>query len=176
MPFGYFDAWRRELLWTGELVQDGDTSVSEEEAGYRFDRYVALADMADGTEGAAAVQALIASLRAEEGYGAHEAVYGALGRFPGQVLVSGTVMAAADLLNIPRDHSGQVLQLLTLLAGTDDLRMFGDACCRLEPELRAGLAALIADHEADEWLADGRSLGRLQIAQDRPDTSVRPCG
>lgn len=166
MPFGDFDAWRQELLWTGELVQDSDTSVSEEEAGDRFDRYVALADMIDGTEGAAAVQALIASLRAEEGYGAHEAVYGALERFPSQVLVSGTVMAAADLLSIPRDHSGQVLQLLTLLASSDDLRAFGVACCRLEPELRAGLASLIADHEADEWLADERSLGRLQIAQD----------
>ncbi|WP_329112178.1 hypothetical protein [Streptomyces sp. NBC_01353] len=50
MPFGDFDAWRRELLWTGVLVQDGDTSVSDEEAGYRYDRYVALADMVDGTE------------------------------------------------------------------------------------------------------------------------------
>ncbi|MFI1030308.1 hypothetical protein [Streptomyces sp. NPDC020951] len=67
MPFGDFGAWRRELLWTGELVQDSDTSVPEEEAGYRFDRYVEPADMVDGTEGPTAVQALIASLRAEEG-------------------------------------------------------------------------------------------------------------
>lgn len=166
MPFGEFDAWRRELVFTGDLVQDGDTSVSDDEAGRRYDRYVALADMIDGTEGDLAVHALIASLRAEEGYGAHEGVYGALQRFPSQDLLSGTVLAAADLLNIPRDHSGQVLQLLTLLASSDDLRRFTAACDRLEPELRARLRALIADHEADEWLADERSLGRLRLAQD----------
>ena len=166
MPFGDFDAWRQELLATGDLVQDGDTSVSDDEAGRRYDRYIALADMADGTEGPHTVCALIASLRAEEDYGAHQAVYGALQRFPSRDLVSGTVLAAADLLSIPRDHSGQVLQLLTLLASADDLRSFTAACDHLEPELRAGLRGLIVDHEADEWLADERSLGRLRLAQD----------
>ncbi|MCZ9340935.1 hypothetical protein NGM37_24545, partial [Streptomyces sp. TRM76130] len=67
--------------------------------------------MVDGTEGPHTVHALIASLRAEDDYGAHQAVYGALQRFPSEDLVSGTALAAADLLNIPRDHSGQVLQL-----------------------------------------------------------------
>ena len=84
MPFGDFDAWRRELLLTGDLVQDGDDSVSDDEAGRRYDRYVALADMVDGTEGPRTVHALIASLRAEEDYGAHQAIYGALQRFPNQ--------------------------------------------------------------------------------------------
>ncbi|MFJ5924644.1 hypothetical protein ACIQF6_18795 [Kitasatospora sp. NPDC092948] len=166
MPFGDFEAWRRELLWTGRLVQDGDTSVSEEEAGYRYDRYVALADMVDGTEGPAAVHALISSLQVEQGEGAHEAIYGALEQFPGQDLVDGTVLAAVDLLRIPHLHSGQVLQLLTLLGTADDLRTFATDCGRLEPELRAGLAELIAAHEADEWLADERSLGRLRLARD----------
>lgn len=166
MPFGNFDAWRQELLATGDRVQDGATFVSDDEAGRRYERYMALADMVDGTEGPHTVCALIASLRAEEDYSAHQAVYGALQRFPSGDLVNGTVLAAADLLNIPRDHSGQVLQLLTLLACTDDLRTFTAACDRLEPELRAGLRGLIVDHETDEWLADERSLGRLQLAQD----------
>ncbi len=122
--------------------------------------------MVDGTEGPRAIHALIASRRAEEDYGAHQAVYSALERFPSQVLVSGTVLATADLLSIPRDHSGQVLQLLTLLASSDDLRAFTAAGNRLEPELRAGPRALIADHEAAEWLSEERSLGRLQLAQD----------
>ncbi|MFE5912280.1 hypothetical protein ACFQ6B_24815 [Streptomyces wedmorensis] len=165
MSFGDFDAWRQELLATGDLVQDGDTSVSDDEAGRRYERYMALADMVDGTEGPHTVCALIASLRAED-YGAHQAIYGALQRFPSRDLVNGTVLAVADLLSIPRDHSGQVLQLLTLLACTDDLGTFTAACDRLEPELRAGLRGLIVDHETDEWLADERSLGRLRLAQD----------
>ncbi|MBZ4020082.1 hypothetical protein [Streptomyces purpurogeneiscleroticus] len=163
MPFGDFVAWRRELLLTGDLAQEGDTSVSDEEAERRYDRYVELADMIDGTEGPAAVQALIASLRAEEDYGAHEAVYGALERFPSQDFVSGTVRAAAALVAIPRDNSGAVLQLLSLLADDDNLRTFTGACRHLDPQLRAKLTALIADHEADEWLADERSHGRLQL-------------
>ncbi|MFD8642634.1 hypothetical protein ACFV14_20295 [Streptomyces zaomyceticus] len=98
--------------------------------------------------------------------GAHQAVYAALHRFPSGDLVSGTVLAVADVLSIPRDHSGQVLQLLTLLANADDLRTFAAACDRLEPGLRTGLRGLIADHEADEWLADERLAGRLQLARD----------
>lgn len=165
MSFGDFEAWRRELLSTADLVQYGDTSVPDDEAERRWERYVALADMVDGTEGPTAVHALIMSLRAEEGYGAHEAVYGALERFPSQDLVSGTAMAVTDLLNLPRDHSGQVLQLVTLMDSAKDLRNFGVAFDRLEPEVRAALALLIAHHEAEEWLADERSLGRLRPTQ-----------
>ncbi|MBB0243246.1 hypothetical protein FNQ90_03745 [Streptomyces alkaliphilus] len=166
MPCGDVDAWRRELLIAGGLVRDGEASVCEE-AGPRHDRYVELVDMVDDTEGPAVVHALIASLRAEEDHGAHEAVYGALERFPGKDLVRGTVLAVPDLLSIPRDHSGQVLQLLTLPAGDEDLRVFTAAGRRLEPGLRAGLVALITDHEADEWLADERSHGRLRLTQDQ---------
>ncbi|MGW7428186.1 hypothetical protein ACWGIN_01410 [Streptomyces sp. NPDC054861] len=166
MPFGDFDAWRRELLLTGGLVKDGDASEYGSEAQTSFDRYIELADVVDGTEGPAAVEALIASLHAEDDHGAHEAVYGALERFPGRDLVKGAAMAVINLLEIPRDNSGHVLQLLTVLASDEDLRTFGAAFGQQQPEIRAGLAALIADHEADEWLADERSLGRLRLAQN----------
>src|SRR5689334_19351912 len=159
MPFGEFEVWRRELLATGDLVQDGDDSINADEAERRWNRYVELADTVDGTEGPQTVHALITSLTAIEGYGAHEAVYGALERFPPGDLCRGTVMAAAELLTIPDDHSGQVLQLVTLLSNVDDLQEFGVAFGQLSPELRAGLEALIARHEYDEWLADERSLG-----------------
>jgi hypothetical protein len=163
VPFDDFAAWRRELLAAGNLVQDGDGSASAEEAGRRFDRYVALADMIDGTEGPEAVHALVASLRAEEDYGAHEAVYGALERFPSKDLVNGIILAVDDLLRIPRDHSGQVLQLLALLSDADDLQAFTAGCGRLTPDARSGLAGLIESHEANEWLADERCLGRLRL-------------
>lgn len=166
MPFGDFDAWQRELLFTGGFVQDGDASEYGPEAQARFDRYIELADMVDGTEGPAAVKALIASLHAEDDHGAHEAVYGALERFPGRDLVRGAAMAVINLLEIPRDNSGHVLQLLTVLASDEDLQAFGAAFGQLQPEIRADLAALIAHHEADEWLADERSIGRLRLAQD----------
>ncbi|MFI8362182.1 hypothetical protein ACIGD1_18670 [Streptomyces sp. NPDC085612] len=164
MPFGDFDAWQHELLLTGRFVQDGDISEYGPEAQARFERYLELADMVDGTEGPAAVRALIASLRAEDDHGAHEAAYGALSRFPGRDLVRGATLAVVDLLEIPRDNSGNVLRLLTLQADDEDLRTFRAAFGQLQPEIRASLAALIAQHEADEWLADERSIGRLRPA------------
>ncbi|MET9111905.1 hypothetical protein [Streptomyces zhihengii] len=163
---GDFDTWQRELLFTGGFVQDGDDSEYGPKAQARFDRYVELADMVDGTEGPTAVKALITSLHAEDDHGAHEAVYGALERFPGRDLVRGTAMAVVNLLKIPRDNSGHVLQLLTVLASDEDLQAFGAAFGQLHPKIRAGLAALIAHHEADEWLADERSIGRLRLPQD----------
>jgi hypothetical protein len=162
MPFGDIDAWRRELLATADLVQYGDDSVPEEVAVRRFDRYVELADMVDGTEGPLAVKALISSLWAEEDYGAHQAVYSALERFPALDLVRGTVFAAAELMAIPSDNSGQVLQLVTLLSDQEALDEFEAAFGRLEPGTREDLSSLIARHEDDEWLADERSLGRLR--------------
>ncbi|MFB8392654.1 hypothetical protein [Streptomyces yangpuensis] len=166
MPFGDFDAWQRELLFTGGFVQDGDAFEYGPEAQARFDRYIELADMVDGTEGPTTVKALIASLHAEDDHGAHEAVYGALERFSGRDLVRGAAMAVINLLEIPRDNSGHVLQLVTVLASDEDLQAFGAAFGRLQPEIRADLATLIAHHEADEWLADERSIGRLRLTQD----------
>ncbi|MFE5494486.1 hypothetical protein ACFQ7Z_31635 [Streptomyces virginiae] len=58
MPFGDFDAWQRELLFTGGFVQDGDNSEYEPGAQARFDHHIELADMVDGTERPAAVEAL----------------------------------------------------------------------------------------------------------------------
>lgn len=76
-------------------------------------------------------------------------------------------MAVVDLLEIPRDSSGQVLQLLTVLADEEDLLAFGAASGRPQPRVRADLLALIAHHEADERLVDERSIGRLRPARDR---------
>ncbi len=162
MPFGEFEVWRRELLATSDLVQDDDDSIDEDEAERRWNRYVELAGNIDGTEGPWAVHVLITSLTALQDYGAHEAVFGALERFPPGALGRGTVMAAAELLTIPDDRSGHILQLLSLLSNVDHLQAFGVAFAELPSNVRAGLESLIARHENNEWLADERTLGRLR--------------
>jgi hypothetical protein len=156
------EAWRRELLVVCAIVQDEDESVPQEEADRRYERYLELADAVEGTEGSAAVQALISSLRVTEDYGAHQAVFGALQRFPASVLAHGTAEAAPALVEIPSDKSGQVLQLLTLLASPTDLKAFNSAFGRLAPDLRARLSDLVLRHENEEWLADSRSSGLLR--------------
>lgn len=159
------ESWRRELLSSCDIVQDEDDTVSEEEGGRRYDRYVELADLVEGTEGPEAVRALVASLRAEEDYGAHQAVYGAMERFPSLDRARGIVSAAAELLNLPMDNSGQVLQLIAVLSSEEALAEFSAALGELEAETRQGLTALIAQHENDEWLADERAHGRLRAGE-----------
>ncbi|WP_406629187.1 hypothetical protein [Amycolatopsis sp. WGS_07] len=156
MPIAELVAWRRELL----SVCDAD---------FDAERYMELADLVDGDEGPAVVHTLIASLRAEDDHGgAHEAAYSALARFPPGDLVSGTITAAADLLALPRDNSGQVLQLITLVAAAQDLEDFHRGVRLLDPDLRHRLGDLVRDHEQDEWLAGERSLGKLRFVPPEP--------
>jgi hypothetical protein len=136
--YGGFDAWRRELLATGDIVQDDDDRVDDDEAERRFYRYVELLDAVDGTEGPRAVHALIASLFAEQSYGAHETVFGDLELFPPEDLARGSIMATAELLTIPEENSGVVLQLVTLVAGEQGLRSFNEAFGRLPHERSLG--------------------------------------
>ncbi|MFD2474060.1 hypothetical protein [Amycolatopsis silviterrae] len=151
MPIAELAAWRRELL----SVCDAD---------FDAERYMELADLVDGDEGPEVVHTLIASLRAEDDHGgAHQAAYGALERFPPSDLVSGALLAAADLLALPRDNSGQVLQLITLLAAPRDLDDFRRGSRLLDPDVRQRLGALVRDHEQDEWLAGERSFGTLRL-------------
>lgn len=161
MPIADLAGWRRELLSVCALEID---DAAQEETERRYHRYVELADLVGGDEGPTAVHALIASLSAEEDYGAHQAAYGALERFPPGDLVAGTVLAVADLLALPRDNSGQVLQLLTLVAAPSDLEDFQRGSNQCDPGLRHRLSSLIRDHEHDEWLADERSAGKLRVA------------
>jgi len=66
-----FGAWRRELLAI-DLVQDDD-SVPQDEVERRWNRFVELVDMVDGGEGPSVVSTLVAALRADQDYGAHQA-------------------------------------------------------------------------------------------------------
>ncbi|MGW7433234.1 hypothetical protein ACWGIN_27305 [Streptomyces sp. NPDC054861] len=159
------EPWRRELQSSCDIVQYEDDTVSAEEAGRRYHRYVELADMVEGTEGPQAVTALVGSLRAEEDYGAHQAVYGALERFPSLDRARGVASAAAELLNLPMDSSGQVLQLTAVLSSEEALAEFSTALGELEPEVWQAMTTLIAQHENDEWLADERAHGRLRAGE-----------
>jgi hypothetical protein len=67
-----FAAWRQELIFTGAIVQDGDTSVDSIEAGRRCDRYLELLDDVEGSEDQNVFQTLLDSMRVEEDYEVYE--------------------------------------------------------------------------------------------------------
>ena len=89
-----FDLWRKELLQTGDIVQDGDTSVPQQEKEKRFNRYVEMVKAVSGQEGVEAFITLVESLQAKDDYGAYETTYGALWRFPPGVAARGLVAKA----------------------------------------------------------------------------------
>ena len=76
-----FNAWRQELL-AGNIVQDGDDSVSSDEADERCRRYVELLDTITGKEPQEVFQAIVDSIQAPEDYEVYEATHNALWRFP----------------------------------------------------------------------------------------------
>ena len=77
-----FERWRSELIVMGQIVQDHDDSLSEDEGSGRFDRYLELIDRVAGTENQDIFQAVIDSIHAVEDYGAYERTHCALWRFP----------------------------------------------------------------------------------------------
>ena len=59
-----FQTWRSELLHTGDIIQDGDKSVSQPESEQRFNRYIEMLDAVSGQEGIETFIAIVDSLQA----------------------------------------------------------------------------------------------------------------
>ncbi|MCP2257397.1 hypothetical protein LX15_001082 [Streptoalloteichus tenebrarius] len=83
------------------------------------------------------------------------------------------IRAAPQLLRIPPDNSGQLLQLVTLLADPEDIEAFNTAFSQLEDSVREGLTILLSQHENGEWLADERSIGLLRARVDAASPTSR---
>ncbi|WP_035803950.1 hypothetical protein [Kitasatospora mediocidica] len=163
MPIDDFDAWRSELLATGNIVQDADDSVPQPEAERRFHRYRELADLVDGTEGPKAVAALVSSMQARHDYGAYQATHSALARFPLAELARGMILAAPALVAMSRDRAGEVL-LPVALAETAIVEDFTHAAADLDQQMRDELAAVIASQEEEGgWFDRPRARGRLRV-------------
>jgi hypothetical protein len=146
--------WKVEIVECGDLVQDDDEAAPPDEAERRWNRYVELADSVTGDEGPAGVAAIVSSLRAEEDYGAYQAAYAALDRFPREELGLGMADAVRGLLSIPRDRSGNVLLILAW-AGSVAVSIFNDAVRSIDPGLRGAIRELVEFHESEEWLSEG---------------------
>ncbi|MFD9891743.1 hypothetical protein ACFWY9_20585 [Amycolatopsis sp. NPDC059027] len=157
--------WKAEIVACGDLIQDDDDSAPPEEAERRWNRYVELADAVTGAEGPEGVAAIVASLKAEDDYGAYQAAHAALSRFPHKDLGEGMAQAAGDLLALPKDNNGNVLLILAH-AGPDAVRAFTDAVRGATPEVRAALRELVEFHESEEWLTDEKAHGFIRIRDE----------
>jgi len=161
-----FDVWRKELLQTGDIVQDGDTSVPQEVAEKRFNRYVEMVEAVSGQEGIEAFKTLIESLQAKDDYGAYETTYRALWRFPPSVAAHGLVAALPRLIEHQADHAGNILGQLANSTSDQDfaiLSAFRGALGSAFADAQKAIMDFIIREENNGWL-DGRGKGIIRLS------------
>ncbi len=160
-----FHAWRKELLLTGDIVPDRDTSVSSKEAEQRFTRYVEMVYAVRGNEGIETFIALVDSLQSDQDYGAYQSTFSALWRFPARVSAQGLLVALPRLMKRRRDSAGDILgQLANNWMGEDGpnpLTAFRDALALTDAETRKTIMDFVAHQEDEGWL-DGRRKGVIR--------------
>lgn len=160
-----FDLWREELLRTGDIVQDEDTSVPQEEKEKRFNRYVEMVEAVTGHEGVDAFTSLIDSLQAKDDYGAYETIYRALWRFPSTVAAQGLVAALPRLVEHQPDRAGSILGNLANSTRDQDvaiLSAFRDALGSAPADVQKAIMDFIVRQENGGWL-DGPRKGVIRF-------------
>jgi hypothetical protein len=163
---GDYRSWRRELLRTGRIVQDGDESVRPEVRQARFHRYLELVERVEGGEGPEVFQSLIDSMQVRHDYGAYQRTLGALDRFPRTQFVEYLVAALPGLIRRQPQWAGDLLCCFVCLrAATGYVWQFNRCLARSSPARRAAIRRFIRAEEADGWLQEHR--GVLQAEERR---------
>jgi hypothetical protein len=159
------NAWREEVLAVSDVVQDGDESVPDSEREARFNRFVALVSDVEGNEDDAVFFTLLETLTDQEDYGAYEAVFGALSRFPPERRGSLAAHGASSLLARAPELAGDLLSQIafsrdgTVDAFTEEFSRIADA------EERGRMTAFIAEQERGAgWLDHDDKRGQLRFS------------
>ncbi|WP_146855347.1 hypothetical protein [Brevifollis gellanilyticus] len=165
-----FDHWREELIFTGNIVQDDDESVPQDEKERRFNRYVELLGSVTGAEGLETLVAVVDSLQAEQDYGAYQRTYNTLWCFPPNVAAEGLVTALPGLIQRRHDCAGNILAALgnaTSGSSYGVLLAFRQALASTSQQARTAIMDFITREEHDGWL-DGRRKGVIRPAAPQP--------
>ena len=153
--------WCSELISVGDIVQDGDDSVTPEEAERRFDRYVELLNGVTRNEPDQVFRCILASVRHQDDYGARQAVMGALLRFGPSRYGRLLALSMAALVERVPSFAGELLCDLANQGGTN-LREFNSTAGGLDPHDREMMVKFVASEEVDGWLGGPRQ-GKVRI-------------
>ena len=160
-----FDLWRRELLLTGDIIQDGDMPAPQQERGKRFKRYIEMVEAVSGQEGVETFIVLIESLQAKNDYGAYQNTFGALWRFPPNVAAQGLIAALPGLVERHPDYAGDILARLanaTHHEGLAVLSAFRNALRAAPADAQKTIMDFVIREEAGGWL-DSRRKGVIRF-------------
>lgn len=166
---GDFTAWREEVLFTGAIPQDGDTSIDAAEAERRCDRYVELLEMIEGDEGDEVFQTIIDSMVAEDDYEVYQASLRIAFRFSdrfGSLLFR--ALKAGFLDRDPERAADWLGQLAFLGAASSAVRAFNTEWSKADQPFSGRLAEFVEINETDDedgWLSTPQQMGVLRPAQ-----------
>ncbi len=150
-----FESWKAELLFTGNIIQDGDKSVDFDERHRRFMRFVEMVDALTGNEGSLAVDALFESIQVNYSYGAYHSIDHALARFPEMEYLSGLARALPRLIENLPDQAGE--QLVSVANGMDgkweyQISIFNRIVSESTADIKAAIISFVREQERDGWL------------------------
>jgi hypothetical protein len=150
-----FHNWRQELLFAGNIVQDGNDSVSSDEADERCRRYVELLSTITGKEPQEVFQAIVDSIQAPDDYGVYETTHNALWRFPPKEFAEYFVAALPELISrmARHDQVGRFLCPLVGWAKDTYLPAFNRELGKAPPNVQKAIMEFIEANN-EEWFGD----------------------
>jgi len=140
-------SWCADVINLGDIVQDSDDSVDDEERESRFSHFIELVDGVMGDE---------------PDYGAHDAVLSALLRFEPQRLGRLAAMEMPTVILRVPDFAGDLLGQLAFRAD-DVVAAFNRAAASLDETQRTVIRAFVAAEEEDGWLGNPSQRGRIRV-------------
>jgi hypothetical protein len=149
-----FKDWKEKLLLYGRIVQDGDSTVTPEEAERRFNRYIEILEELDGTEGEEVLAALFQSIQVEHDYGAYQTLWHTMARFPEDQFFTVLVNRLPTLIKQLPDWAGDIL--VGIANGQDtkweyQIQIFNDAVINTSAANRELIIEYIRVQEESGW-------------------------
>ncbi|MFI2812830.1 MULTISPECIES: hypothetical protein [Microbulbifer] len=157
------EALIRELIFTGNIVQDSDESVPWPERENRFNRYIELLDSIDGSEGLPVARALIQSMQSDDDYGAYQTTQAALGKFSSKEYIEALTLELPPMIKRGSEWAGELLCSLANSVGTQheaDIALFIRALNELPGEDKNTISRYIEQQEEGGWLAHRKGVLR----------------
>jgi hypothetical protein len=158
-------AWSQELLFTGNIVQDGDSTVARDEAVRRAERYLDLVNMVTGTEDNGVFLALITSLQSPHDYGAYDDTFGKIESFPEEYFGLGFIKRILPLLPNRSNWAGRLLLIVCRSPGR--IAYFNAALSGAPSRIRRAVMEYISSQEQPGgWLEYDCGMLRPSIVDE----------
>jgi hypothetical protein len=160
---GGFAAWRLELMRTGRIPPDSDTTVDRDQAGLDCQRYVELVDMVRGDEGREVFDALLASMQVPEDYEVYESTVRVLHHFKTPDVGEWLHDAWDGLAQRSPEMAGNLLNLLARGSfGNEALTRFNQAWGAADSRHKANMLEKVLEEEANGWLDTPAARAKLR--------------